>query len=49
MVPAGNKAKSLSLVKNTTKTIHHYHHHHENGEVQPAVSSDLHLQGNNYQ
>ena len=25
MVPAGNKAKSLSLVNHTTKTIHHHH------------------------
>ena len=28
MVPAGNKAKCLSLVNHTTKAIHHYHHHH---------------------
>ena len=28
MVPAGNKAKRLSSVKHTTKTIHHHHHHH---------------------
>ena len=27
MVPAGNKAKRLSSVNHTTKTIHHYHHH----------------------
>ena len=26
MVPAGNKAKRLSLVNHTTKTIHHHHH-----------------------
>ena len=25
MAPAGNKAKSLSLVNHTTKTIHHHH------------------------
>ena len=25
MVPAGNKAKCLSLVNHTTKTIHHHH------------------------
>ena len=31
MVPAGNKAKSLSSVNHTTKTIHH-HHHHESRE-----------------
>ena len=28
MVPAGNKAKHLSSVNHTTKTIHHHHHHH---------------------
>ena len=27
MVPAGNKAKRLSSVNYTTKTIHHHHHH----------------------
>ena len=26
MVPAGNKAKRLSSVNHTTKTIHHHHH-----------------------
>ena len=26
MVPAGKKAKHLSLVNHTTKTIHHHHH-----------------------
>ena len=25
MVPAGNKAKRLSSVNHTTKTIHHHH------------------------
>ena len=29
MVLAGNKAKRLSLVNHTTKTIHHHHHHHQ--------------------
>ena len=28
MVPAGNKAKHLSSVNHTTKTIHHHRHHH---------------------
>ena len=28
MVPAGNKAKRISSVNHTTKTIHHHHHHH---------------------
>ena len=28
MVIAGYKAKRLSLVNHTTKTIHHHHHHH---------------------
>ena len=27
MVPTGNKAKRLSSVNHTTKTIHHHHHH----------------------
>ena len=27
VVPAGNKAKRLSSVNHTTKTIHHHHHH----------------------
>ena len=27
MVPAGNKAKRISSVNHTTKTIHHQHHH----------------------
>ena len=30
MVPAGNKAKHLSSVNHTTKTIHHHHHHQRN-------------------
>ena len=29
MVRAGNKAKRLSSVDHTTKTIHHLHHHHQ--------------------
>ena len=28
MVPAGDKAKRLSSVNHTTKTIHHHHLHH---------------------
>ena len=28
MVTAGNKAKRLSSVNHTTKTIHRHHHHH---------------------
>ena len=28
MVPGGNKAKRLSSVNHTTRTIHHHHHHH---------------------
>ena len=28
LAPAENKAKRLSLVSHTTKTIHHRHHHH---------------------
>ena len=36
MVPAGNKAKHLSSINHTTKTIHHHHHnhHHHQGVVQ---------------
>ena len=34
MVPAGNKAKRLSLVNHTTKTIHHHHHHQVLFELQ---------------
>ena len=30
MVSAGNKAKRLSSVNHTIKTIHHHHHHHHN-------------------
>ena len=26
MIPAGNKAKRLSSINHTTKTIHHHHH-----------------------
>ena len=34
MVPARNKAKRLSSVNHTTKTIHHHHHHHHHqGQV----------------
>ena len=29
MVPAGNKAKRLSSVNRTTKTIHDHRHHHQ--------------------
>ena len=34
VVPAGNKAKRLSSVNHTTKTIHHHHHHHSFYEPQ---------------
>ena len=33
MVPAGNKAKRLSSVNHTTKTIHHHHHHHHTVQI----------------
>ena len=33
MVPAGNKAKRLSSVNNTTKTILHHHHHHHHHHI----------------
>ena len=29
MVSAGNKAKRLSSVNHTTKTVHHHHHDHQ--------------------
>ena len=29
MAPAGNKAKGLSSVNHTTKTIHYHHHQHQ--------------------
>ena len=29
MVLAGNKAKRISSVNHTAKTIHHHHHHQE--------------------
>ena len=32
MVPAGNKAKPLSSVNHTTKTIHHHRHHHHHSK-----------------
>ena len=35
MVPAENKAKRLSSVNHTTKTIHH--HHHQTKEVQSVL------------
>ena len=37
-VPAANKAKRLSSVNHTTKTIvhHHYHHHHHHHHHQKA-------------
>ena len=39
MVPAGNKAKRLSSVNHTTKTIHHHlHHHHVNKNFSQDVS-----------
>ena len=34
MVPAGKKAKFLSSVKHTTKTIHYHHHHHQQQQQQ---------------
>ena len=36
MVPAGNKAKRLSSVSHTTKTLHHHHHHHHHHETNRA-------------
>ena len=40
MVPAGSKAKRLSSVNHTTKTIRHYHHHHHHHQcVQKCAQS----------
>ena len=33
MVPAGNKAKRLSSVNHTTKTIHHHHIHLNSSDI----------------
>ena len=33
MVSAGNKAKRLSSVNHTTKTINHHHHHHHHFKI----------------
>ena len=41
MVPAGNKAKRLSSVNHTTKTIHHHHHHHLHRVHKFSLSSTL--------
>ena len=47
MVPAGNKAKRLSSVNHTTKTIHHHHHHHHTRDFDlgllPVKSYVLHV------
>ena len=49
MVPAGNKAKSLSSVNHTTKTIHH-HHHHWIADSKENIIQELkeYKQNNNY-
>ena len=42
MVLAGNKAKRLSSVNNSTKAIHHHHHHHQQQQrFQHIYSLDL--------
>ena len=48
MVPAGNKAKRLSSVNYTTKTIHdhdhdhhHHHHHHHHHRMSKLDSENL--------
>ena len=41
MIPAGNKAKHLSSVNHTTKTIHHHHHlHHLHHHPDVAATDD---------
>ena len=39
MVPTGSKAKRLSWVNHTTKTIHHRHHHHQLLPLSCSVTS----------
>ena len=41
MVPAGNKAKHLSSVNYTTKTIHHHHQQQQHIILQTKVSQPL--------
>ena len=53
MVPAGNKAKRLSLVNLTTKTIHHHHHdhhhhHHHHHQCFDYMVVQGHLTNKNY-
>ena len=51
MVPAGNKAKRLSSVNHTTKTIHHHYHHLRHERVNtlssrgPSACSDNETHG----
>ena len=51
MVPAGNKAKRLSSVNHTTKTIHHHYHHLRHERVNtlssrgPSACSDNETMG----
>ena len=41
MVPVGNKAKRLSFVNHTKKTIHHHdHHNHHSGRVLTFLKND---------
>ena len=44
MVPAGNKAKCLSSVNHTTKTIHH--HRHLWGILEKALQRSFWTEGN---
>ena len=41
MVLAGNKAKHLSLVNHTTKTIHHHHHHHHHPQQKHKTGAEV--------
>ena len=41
MVPAGNKAKSLSPVNHTTKTIHLHHHHLVQNLIRTAYKNNI--------
>ena len=46
MVPAGNKAKRLSSVNHTTKTILHHHHHHHHHVINGKTFYDQEVESN---
>ena len=44
MIPAGKKAKRLSLVNHTTKAIHHHHHHHHHHPHHIEISQVIYFE-----